>query len=156
MKLAYLSSKNADLVVRMEGKYIKTFSWKLVSPKRQRWEVSTNVFIPDSEFPGKYRFDGMYQPEKYEFAFLGPGGQPLRYISKPHSNHWDPILQAFANPFHKHYWHSSVMGHSATYVPDDINWSSPSTVLIDFLKECRITCNCQISLPALKRVLRAN
>lgn len=145
--LAFLSANHADIVVSLPGKRIPEVPWTLVSNRRQKWETKVTVSIPHPEFPGNYVFDGAVSPMKFEFAFLAPGGQPLRIISTPQPNHWDPLLEAYADPEHKHFWHSDMHKCLPTYVPSDINWSDAESVLVDFLKECRIECSTHITMP---------
>lgn len=143
-----LSRAQVNAIMQIRGKRIRTLSWELRSEARQRWTARADVILPTpNEFPGRFFFDCTVNPLKYSYAFIGPRNQKLRYISEPHDGHWDPLLKAFADPRHKHYWHDEIYEATTTYIPDDITWCGGERVLLDFLRECNIEKSGELNFP---------
>ena len=70
----------------------------------------------------------------YSFVLLYRG-IPIRKLTV-HAKHTNPDGQVIRGP-HKHKW-TEVDGDALAYVPNDINWHSIDTALVDFLAECNI------------------
>lgn len=135
-----LSEREADELVAAD-KYIgEVINWRTERSKLPRYRFEVTVACPEPWKP--LRLIGVAGPVNYSFSLLTMQNQIIRLINRHIGGHRNPD-GSDAGEQHKHRW-TDAHESRESYVPTDIDWTDPNTVLRGFLQECHITAHATI------------